>query len=84
MMERVGLAVRVHLLLIVSPAMVASLVPKILRNRRRDIKRGLPVYFLALRRRNVLWWRGLRGIGPVLRDGRRALGLRLGRMRFAS
>ena len=46
--ERVGWAVCVHLLLIVAPAMVAYLMAKVVVYGGVDVERGLPVHLLAL------------------------------------
>ncbi len=48
-MERIGGIVRVHLLLVIAPAMVANLVSEVLGHGRRGIKGRLPVHALALR-----------------------------------
>jgi hypothetical protein len=60
MVERIGRVVRVHLLLVVSPPMIARLVSEVLRYGRCSVKRRLPVHALPLWRWEVLRRRRLR------------------------
>lgn len=75
MMEGIRRVICVHLLLIVTPAIVTRFVPKILRDGSRNVEGRLPVHLFARRRWDILrWWR-LGRRGSILWDGRLALRL---------